>query len=51
MGQITIPTLLRVQEIQSYTMYTNILTAKFNKLNKSEGEKMPRQTEFDLMKA
>ena len=32
-------------------MYTNILTAKFNKLNKkSEGEKMP-QTEFDLMKA
>ena len=42
MGQIIIPTLLRVQEIQSYTMYTSILTAKFNKLNKkSEGEKFP----------
>ena len=51
MGQIIIPTLLRVQEIQSYMLYTNILTAKFNKLNKKSGEKMPRQTEFDLMKA
>ena len=51
MGQITVPMLLRVQEIQSYMLYTNILTAKFNKLNKKSGEKMPRQTEFDLMKA